>query len=184
MLSRLLFKRVLLLAGIAGSFLPFAVPGQMNMRKRGSASSEVKNSWRGLTPLKSTGADVTQLLGSSLTKQDPYPLGPFKVEGGEATFSYVTPTLAELYHAPASMVGKVFTVYFKLDPPLRIADPDSMRGFKRCAEEMDKRYYYYISPDRSFAYQVSAGTNEVEDEIYQPRHAEIEKLRVSTTCVF
>lgn len=189
MISGPWFGKNWLFAGVAGLILVAigalpAVSAQMNMRKRSAPTLEVKNSWHGLTPLRSTGADVTRLVGASLTNEDPYPPGPFKVEGGEATFSYLTPSLAELYRAPASMVGKIFTISFKLAPPLRTADPEAMRGFKRCSEDLDKRYFYYLSPDRSFAYQVRASTNEIEYEIYQPRHSEIEKLRVNTTCVF
>jgi len=185
MARRQSFRKSCLIAAVAG--LTLVVPivtAQMNMRKRSPAAPEVRNSWRGLTPLKSSVADVTQLLGDKVTRQDPYPAGPFKVEGGEATFSYLTPSLAELYRAPSSMVGKIFTVYFKPNPPLRVADAESMRGFKRCSEDLDRRYYYYLSPDRGVAYQVRASTNEIEFEIYQPRRAEIEKLRVNTTCVF
>ncbi|HEY6329909.1 MAG TPA: hypothetical protein VI756_11275 [Blastocatellia bacterium] len=177
-------KAILAGAIVGVAFLFTIAPAQMNMRNRERSSTEASNSWRGVTPLKSSVADVTKLIGPSVAKNDPYPTGPFKVEGGEATFSYITPSLADLYHAPSSMVGKVFTVYFKLAPPFRVADPESMRGFKRCSEDLDKKYYYYLSPDRGHAYQVRAATNEIEFEIYQPRHAEIEKLRVNATCVF
>jgi hypothetical protein len=177
-------KAVLACAMVAAAFGFTIAPAQMNMRNRGRSGVDASNSWRGLTPLKSSVADVTKLVGASATRNDPYPAGPFKVDGGEATFSYITPSLAELYHAPASMVGKVFTVYFKLAPPFRVADPESMRGFKRCSEDLDKKYFYYLSSDRGHAYQVRAATNEIEWEIYQPRHADIEKLRVNATCVF
>jgi hypothetical protein len=185
-----MFKRVSITTALSIMLVGFvimivAAPAQMNMRKSaGPATPEPRNSWRGVIPLKSSGDDVIRLVHPAGHDQDPMPIGPFRVDGGEVTFSYVTASLADIYRAPKSMVGKVFTVYFKPDPPLRQADPEVVRGLKRCVDAMDKRYYYYLSLDGGLAYQVRNTTNDIEMLIYQPLHAEVQRLRVNTTCVF
>jgi len=108
--------------------------------------------------------------------------GPFRVDGGEVTFSFLTDSLAKIYRAPQAMVGKVFTIYFKPNVPMAQAEV-KLVGFKKCVDQSDKRYYYFVS-DAGLGYQVSRKTEEIEIVIYQPSAAEIKRLRVSTACVF
>ena len=143
-----------------------------------------KNSWRGIVPLQSTSADVARVLSVTPDSQVADSHGPYKVDGGEVTFYYMTADQAKLYHAPASMVGRVFSIYFRRNPPLERADTLPARGFKRCVDDMDKRYYYQVSLDGGLAYQVRRTTDEIEYEVYQPFHADIQKLRLNAACVF
>ncbi len=142
-----------------------------------------KNTWRGITPLRSSSADVARLLGTDPDSPDGMLSGPFAVEGGEVTFSYLTPSLAKIYRAPRSMVGKVFTIYFQ---PTETARRDAIkltREFKRCTEQMSKQYYYFVS-DAGLAYQFQRKSDLLETIIYQPSRAEIRRLAVNTECVF
>jgi hypothetical protein len=109
--------------------------------------------------------------------------GPFQVEGGEVTFSYITPSLAKLYRAPKSMVGKVFTIYFKPSESIERAGLKLAPGFKRCTEDLDRTYYYFVS-DAGLAYQLRRAGDVLENVIYQPSRAEVRRLAVSTACVF
>lgn len=141
----------------------------------------LRNTWRGITPLHSSGSDVIRLVGSDVS--DDMPVGPFKVEGGEVTFSYLTPSLAKIYRAPRSMVGKVFTVYFKPSAPLSRADLALGPQFKRCVEERERTFYYFVSTV-GVAYQLARASDQVETIIYQPTRAEVQSLAVNTECVF
>jgi len=87
------------------------------------AASEpiAKNSWRGITPLHSSSEDVARTIGTEADSAEAMLSGPYKVEGGEVTFSYLTASLAKIYRAPRSMVGKVFTIYFKRTSRCRAA---------------------------------------------------------------
>jgi hypothetical protein len=149
-----------------------------------AAAPAGRNSWRGIVPLQSTAADVARVLsiaaGQVVAESD----GPFKVDGGEVTFYYLTADQARLYRAPSTMVGRVFSIYFKRNPPLERVDSLPAKGFKRCLDDMDKRYYYQVSLDGGLAYQVRRGTDEIEYEIYQPVRADIQKLKLNTACVF
>jgi hypothetical protein len=142
-----------------------------------------KNSWRGIVPLHSSGADVARVIGAGSDGSEEMPAGPFKVDGGEVSFSYLTPSLAKLYRAPRSLIGKVFTIYFKPDQALSRADLALGAGFKRCQEEREKTYYYYVSTS-GVAYQLLRASDRVETIIYQPSSVEIRRLAVNTECVF
>lgn len=161
-----------------------AAGGQSNHRAAYSAATSSRSSWRGIVPLQSTSADVARVLSVPENARVPESDGPFRVDGGEVTFYYLTSDQAKLYHAPASMVGRVFSIYFKRNPPLALVDSLPSKGFKRCHEDTDKRYYYQVSLDGGLAYQVRRGTGEIEYEIYQPVRAEIQKLRLNAACVF
>ena len=152
-------------------------------KSSGSAVSR-QNSWKGITPLASSTADVARILSKPEDPLVPETSGPHRVEGGEVTFSFVTASLAKIYHAPASMVGRVFTVYFTPDPPLESAKDGFRPGFKKCVDPMDTRSYYYVSNDGGLAYQVRKASGQIESVIYQPLHEEIKRLRVNATCVF
>ena len=141
------------------------------------------NSWRGITPLRSSAADVAKIIGIDEEPNLALSSGPFKVEGGAVTFSYLTPSLAKIYRAPASMVGKVFTIYFKPSEPLSRSDLNLSAGFKRCTEERDRSFYYFVS-DAGLAYQFNRNGDTLETKIYQPSRAEVRRLAVSTECVF
>jgi hypothetical protein len=81
------------------------------------------------------------------------------------------------------MVGKVFTIYFK---PSTATSRDEIKftpAFKRCTEEMGKSYYYFVS-DAGVAYQFRRKDDVLETIIYQPTHAEVRRLAVSTECIF
>jgi len=142
-----------------------------------------KNSWRGITPLRSTAADVARVIGAESDSTADMPVGPFKVEGGEVTFSYLTPSLAKIYRAPRAIVGKVFTIYFKPYQPMTRADLALGAGFKRCQEEREKSYYYFVS-SAGLAYQLVRSNDRLETIIYQPSSAEVRSLAVNTECVF
>lgn len=109
--------------------------------------------------------------------------GPFKVEGGEVTFSYLTTSLAKIYRAPRSMVGKVFTIYFEPAFPMSRVDLTLAPGFKRCVEERDRTFYYFVS-DTGVAYRFSRDSDRLQTIIYQPSRAEVRSLAVNTECVF
>ncbi|HWN98027.1 MAG TPA: hypothetical protein VNS63_02025, partial [Blastocatellia bacterium] len=125
------------------------------------------NSWRGITPLRSSAADVARVIGINEEPGSTLSSGPFKVEGGEVTFSYLTQSLAKIYRAPASMVGKVFTIYFKPSQPLSRSDLNLTAGFKRCTEERDRHFYYFVS-DAGLAYQFNRSSDTLETKIFQP----------------
>jgi len=143
----------------------------------------VKNSWRGLTPLRSSAADVARLIGGEPDSSEAALSGPFKVEGGEVTFSYLTTSLAKIYRAPRSMIGKVFTIYFKPSDPMSRAELALTPNFKRCVEERDRTFYYFVS-DTGVAYRFSRESDRMETIIYQPSRGEVRGLAVNTECVF
>jgi len=172
----LLFFAVTAFSSMAG--------GDGGRRGASTAAPSGRNSWRGIVPLQSTAADVAKLLSFAPGEQVAESDGPFRVDGGEVTFYYMTADHARLYHAPATMVGRVFSIYFKRNPPLERVETLPARGFKRCLDDMDKRYYYQVSVDGGLAYQVRRNTDEIEYEIYQPLHAEIQKLKLNAACVF
>jgi hypothetical protein len=147
------------------------------------ARSVIKNSWRGITPLRSSAADVARELGVDAEDAQGPLSGPFAVEGGEVTFSYLTQSLVSIYRAPRSMVGKVFTIYFKPHGQLSRDELKLPMGFKRCVEELDRTYYYFVS-EAGMAYQLSRTSDRLEAIIYQPSRAEVRRLAVNTTCVF
>ena len=148
-----------------------------------TGAADTKNSWRGITPLQSSAADVPRLLGVEHDPADGLLLGPVKVDGGEVTFSYLTDSLAKIYRAPKSMVGKVFTIYFKPSQPVPRSEIKLSRSFKQCNEEYQKFYYYFVS-DAGIAYQLRRASDSVETIIYQPSRAQISRLAVNTECVF
>ena len=51
------------------------------------AGTAGKNSWRGITPLHSSAQDVARLIGVEADSSEALLSGPFKVDGGEVTFS-------------------------------------------------------------------------------------------------
>ena len=142
-----------------------------------------RNSWRGITPLHSSTADVARVLGLDGDPADHDLTRPFKVEGGEVTFSYLSPSLAEMFKAPKSMSGKVFTVYFKPIPSMARQELNLAPEFKRCVEDTEKTFYYFVS-DAGVAYRFVRGNDMVDTVIYQPSRAEVRRLAVNTTCVF
>ena len=104
-------------------------------------------------------------------------------EPGEVTFNYLTSSLAKIYRAPHSMVGKVFTIYFKPGQP---SSKDELRlspGVRRCVEQMTTSTYYMVN-DAGVAYQFHHGTDQLETVIYQPSRAQVRSLAVNTECVF
>ena len=143
----------------------------------------VRNSWRGITPLHSSAADVARLIGNEPDSAEMAFSGPFKVEGGEVTFSYLTSSLAKIYRAPRSMIGKVFTIYFKPSDPMSRAELALTSNFKRCVEERDRTFYYFVS-DIGVAYRFSRDNDRMETIIYQPTRGEVRSLAVNTDCVF
>jgi len=177
--SALIGTRWGLRAGAAIALVFAMFPAQMASTGR----AEALNSWRGIRPLRSSSIDVARSLGLSEDSPDGLMSGPFKVEGGEVTFSYLTPSLAKIYRAPRSMVGKVFTIYFEPDEPMSRDDIKPARGFKRCVEQLSKGYYYFVS-DAGLAYQFRRDDDQLETIIYQPTRSEIQRLAVNTECVF
>lgn len=166
----------------------FAATGTILLLLLGAHATEsnagaLTNSWRGITPLRSSSADVARIIGVDEEPNSVSSSGPHKVEGGEVTFSYLTPTLAKIYRAPASMTGKVFTIYFKPSQTMSRTELALGAGFKRCTEERDRTFYYFLS-DAGIAYRFGRGTETVETIIYQPSRAEVRRLAVSTECVF
>lgn len=148
-----------------------------------SSGAAVKNSWRGITPLHSSAEDVARLIGAEPDSTESVLSGPFKVDGGEVTFSYLTTSLAKIYHAPRSMVGKVFTVYFKPSYPVTRTDVTLAAGFKRCVEDRDRTFYYFVN-EAGIAYRFLRDGDRLETIIYQPSRAEVRNLAVNTECVF
>jgi hypothetical protein len=172
-------KRITLArVGLGFGLLLMLVPAQI--AKTGGIAT---NSWRGITPLRSSSADVARLIGSEPESTDAMLSGPFKVEGGEVTFSYLTASLAKIYRAPRSMIGKVFTIYFKPSFPLTRAEVTIEPRFKRCVEEHDKTFYYFVS-DIGVAYRFLRDGDRLDVVIYQPSRAEVRGLAVNTECVF
>jgi hypothetical protein len=142
----------------------------------------VKNSWQGLTPLRSSTVDVAKMLGFDADAPAGSLIGPYRVEDGEVSFSYLTPSLAKLYRAPASLTNKVFAIYFKPATTLYRADL-KLAGFKECREDGIRGTYYLVN-DAGLAYQFKSSNNLVERIIYQPSRAEVRRLAVNTECVF
>jgi hypothetical protein len=179
-----IFKNKAGLARVAAilALLLAMVPAQMAGTDKGEGAAAVKNSWRGITPLRSDAADVAQAIGIQV-EPDAMPGGPYRTDDGEVTFSYITPSLAKIYRAPRSMVGKVFTIYFKPDSPVTRAGLKLAPGFKRCTEELGKSYYYFVN-DAGVAYQLRRADDHLEAIIYQPTRAETSRLAVNTECVF
>ena len=148
-----------------------------------STPPAARNSWRGLTPLHTSAEQVAQALGVEAERFNLDSGNTFKVDGGEVTISFISPRQAKVYSAPRSLVGKVFTIYFKPDTPMLLADLRLPRGFRRCSDQLSKAYYYFVS-DEGIAYQFKAGSEQVESVIYQPPRAEVQRLSVGTDCVF
>jgi hypothetical protein len=105
------------------------------------------------------------------------------VDGGEVTFSILTPSLAKMYRAPRAMFGKVFTIYFTPSERIERADLKLGAGFKPCREQQTTGYYYLIN-DAGVAYRLRRSDDVVETIIYQPSRAEVRRLAVNTECVF
>jgi hypothetical protein len=145
--------------------------------------TSVKNSWQGLTPLRSSTTDVARMMGLQADSPEGTLVGPFKVEDGEVTFTYLTPSLAKIYRAPAAMTNKVFTIYLKPAVTMYRADLKLDRNFKTCVEEGIKGVYYLVN-DAGIAYQIKRSTDTVETIIYQPSRIEVRRFAVNTECVF
>lgn len=145
--------------------------------------TSVKNSWQGLTPLRSSTTDVARMMGLAADSPEGTLVGPFKVEDGEVTFTYLTPSLAKIYRAPASMTNKVFTIYLKPATTMYRADLKLDRNFKNCVEDGIKGVYYLVN-DAGVAYQIRRSTDTVETIIYQPSRIEVRRFAVNTECVF
>jgi hypothetical protein len=145
--------------------------------------TSMKNSWQGLTPLRSSTTDVARMMGLEADSPEGTLVGPFKVEDGEVTFTYLTPSLAKIYRAPASMTNKVFTIYLKPATTIYRADLKLDRNFKTCVEEGIKGVYYLVN-DAGIAYQIKRNTETVETIIYQPSRIEVRRFAVNTECVF
>jgi len=153
---------------------------------RGTSAREagaVKNSWRGITPLQSSAADVARAIGVDADLTNATVGGPFQVEDGEVTFSFITPSLAKIYRAPRPLIGKVFTIYFKPNQTLPRAELKLGPGFKPCKEQQIKGYSYLVN-DAGVAYRIRHEDDSVETIIYQPSRAETRHLAVNTECVF
>jgi hypothetical protein len=172
--SRIKLARIVAVAVL----LPMLVSSQT-----ANSGPTMKNSWRGITPLHSSAEDVARLIGAEPDSSEAMMSGPFRVEGGEVTFSYLTTSLAKIYRAPRSMIGKVFTVYFKPSERLARADVSLAPGFKRCVEERDRTFYYFVS-DAGVAYRFLRGNDALDTIIYQPSRVEVRNLAVNTECVF
>lgn len=145
--------------------------------------SAMKNSWQGITPLRSSTADVARMMGLESDSPEGTLVGPFKVEDGEVSFSYLTPSLAKIYRAPATLTNKVFTIYLKPATTMYRTDLKLDRNFKPCVEEGVKGVYYLVN-DAGIAYQIKRGAETVETIIYQPSRAEVRRFAVNTECVF
>ena len=167
-----------LCSSVAVGLLMLLIPSQ-----GASSAPAAKNSWRGITPLRSSSEDVAKAIGAEPESAEAMLSGPYKVEGGEVTFSYVTASLAKIYRAPRSMVGKVFTIYFKPNDPMSRGELALPAGFKRCVEERDRTFYYFVS-DAGIAYRILRDSDRVETIIYQPSRVEVRSLAVNTECVF
>lgn len=151
--------------------------------KPGGAAVVVKNTWRGLTPLQSSAAEVAQLVGTDADLSNAPVGGPYKVDGGEVTFSFLTSSLAKMYRAPRQLTGKLFTIYFTPLGRIERADLRLGAGFKVCKEQQTPGYYYLVN-DAGVAYRMRRSDDTVETVIYQPSRAEIQRLAVNTECVF
>ena len=157
-------------------------PAQMATAREARAAV-IKNSWRGITPLQSSMSEVAEVIGINSDLTEATLSGPFKVDGGEVTFSFLTPSLAKMYRAPRSLVGKVFTIYFKPDELITRADLKLTPSFKQCVEQQTRGYYYLVN-DVGLAYLFRRNNDEVETVIYQPSRAEVRRLAVNAECVF
>lgn len=157
--------------------------GKLKATARDAPAVAIKNSWRGITPLQSSMADVAQVIGINSDLTESHLTGPFKVEGGEVTFSFLTQSLAKMYHAPRSLVGKVFTIYFKPDEVITRADLKLAPSFKQCVEQQTRGSYYLVN-DSGLAYLFRRSNDEVDTIIYQPSRAEIRRLAVNVECTF
>lgn len=177
-LSRTKMARPVALLGLLLGLLVMWTPLSLT-----SAGSAAKNSWRGITPLHSSAQDVARLIGAEADSTESLSSGPFKVDGGEVTFSYLTTSLARLYRAPRWMAGKVFTVSFKPDDPQTRDELTLGAGFKRCVEDRDRTFYYFVS-DAGVAYRFLRDGDRLDAIIYQPSRAEVRSLAVNTQCVF
>ena len=171
-------KQILSFSLAAAGLLMLLVPSHL-----AAPEPIAKNSWRGITPLRSSAADVARAIGAELESSEELLSGPYKVEGGEVTFSYLTPSIAKIYRAPRSMVGKVFTIYFKPGEPQSRNELILGPGFKRCVEQNDRSIYYYVN-EAGIAYRFLRDGDRVETVIYQPSSAEVRSLAVNTECVF
>jgi hypothetical protein len=182
--NKVLLMRTFILVAVLFALTPApaASPDAKARESRGNAAP-AKNSWRGITPLRSSAADVARVLGDSADPSAGQVSGPFKVEGGEVTFSYLTEGLAKIYRAPRSMVGKVFTIYFKPSEGMPRGGLKLAAGFKRCAEERNKSYYYLVN-DAGVAYQFRSDNDSLETIIYQPSRVETRRLAVMSECIF
>jgi len=143
----------------------------------------VKNTWRGLTPLQSSAGEVAQLIGTDADLSNAPVGGPYKVDGGEVTFSFLTPSLAKMYRAPRTLHGKLFTIYFTPLGRIERADLKLAASFRVCKEQQTPGYYYLVN-DAGVAYRMRRSDDTVETIIYQPSRAEIQRLAVNTECVF
>ncbi|HKP13052.1 MAG TPA: hypothetical protein VJZ91_13105 [Blastocatellia bacterium] len=146
-------------------------------------AAAVKNTWRGLTPLQSSAEAAAQVVGTNTDLSQAPVGGPYRVEGGEVTFSFLTPSLAKMYRAPRALAGKIFTIYFTPQERIARADLKLGAGFKVCKEEMSRTYYYLVN-DIGVAYRLRRSDDTVETIIYQPSRAEVRRLAVNTECVF
>ena len=173
-------EKATILSFILAAFGLLMLPVPSNMA---APEPVAKNSWRGITPLRSSAEDVARAIGAELESTDAMLSGPYKVEGGEVTFSYLTPSIAKIYRAPRSLVGKVFTIYFKPGESMSRADLALGPGFKRCVEQNDRSIYYFVS-DAGIAYRLLRDSDRVETVIYQPSRVEVRSLAVNTECVF
>jgi hypothetical protein len=186
----MLDKTKLLIAVIVAALLALTASAQSARLKSSvhkvrptTSTTVVNNTWRGLTPLQSSAAAAAQVVGTDADLSQASVGGPYKVEGGEVTFSFLTPSLAKIYRAPRAMFGKVFTIYFT--PRERIGRADLRLGasFKMCKEQMSTHYYYLVN-DAGIAYRLRRSDDTVETIIYQPSRAEVRRLAVNTECVF
>lgn len=182
--NKMLLIRIFILVALLLTLMP-AQMAKVGAKGRESKSKPpaARNSWRGITPLHSSAADVARVLGDGVDSSEAQVSGPFKVEGGEVTFSYLTDSLAKIYRAPRSLVGKVFTIYFKPGEAISRTDLKLAAGFKRCAEERNKIHYYLVN-DAGVAYQFRSDNDSVETIIYQPSRVETRRLAVMSECIF
>lgn len=148
-----------------------------------AATPAAKNTWRGITPLLSSADAAAQLVGTDTDLSGAPSGGPYRVDGGEVTFSFLTPSLAKMYRAPRTLVGKVFTIYFAPAERMLRADLKLGAGFKVCKEQQTTTYYYLVN-DAGVAYRLRRSDDVVETIIYQPSRAEVRRLAVNTECVF
>jgi len=148
-----------------------------------AAATVVNNTWRGITPLQSSAAAAAQVVGTDADLSQASVGGPYKVDGGEVTFSFLTPSLAKMYRAPRTMFGRVFTIYFTPHERIERAELKLGAGFKTCKEQQTTSYYYLVN-DAGVAYRLRRSDDVVETIIYQPSRAEVRRLAVNTECVF